>query len=161
QTEAVQAWWQAGGRGVVVLPTGTGKARVAVLAIAKAARPALVVTPPLALLNPWDSPLLCAFDVPLRRLGGGAERIESPAATAPARRGCRRTRRAPRPPVRRAGVRRVPPPARAALQGRRRGDPGAVRAGPARHPRADRRPGVPARRADRAGGLPPRDPRAG
>src|SRR5262249_256463 len=39
QTEAVNAWWQAGARGVVVLPTGTGKTHVAVLAINKAERP--------------------------------------------------------------------------------------------------------------------------
>src|SRR5262245_12156554 len=45
QSEAVETWWRAHGRGVVVLPTGTGKTFVAVLAIAKAVRPALVVTP--------------------------------------------------------------------------------------------------------------------
>src|SRR4051812_48300867 len=45
QAEAVEAWWAERGQGVVVLPTGTGKTFVAVLAIAKAARPALVVTP--------------------------------------------------------------------------------------------------------------------
>src|SRR5258708_4234831 len=33
QSEAVQAWWGFGGRGVVVLPTGTGKTFVAMLAI--------------------------------------------------------------------------------------------------------------------------------
>src|SRR5262245_60390174 len=36
QTEALDAWWRGGGRGVVVLPTGTGKTYVAVLAIQKA-----------------------------------------------------------------------------------------------------------------------------
>src|SRR5207237_2933966 len=33
QTEALETWWHNGGRGVVVLPTGTGKTHVAVLAI--------------------------------------------------------------------------------------------------------------------------------
>src|SRR5579862_4285964 len=33
QTEALDTWWQAGGRGVVVLPTGTGKTHLAILAI--------------------------------------------------------------------------------------------------------------------------------
>src|SRR5437868_12141895 len=41
QTEALETWWREGGRGVVVLPTGTGKTFLAVLAIAKAGRPAL------------------------------------------------------------------------------------------------------------------------
>src|SRR6185437_427473 len=33
QTEGLEAWWKAGGRGVVVLPTGTGKTHLANLAI--------------------------------------------------------------------------------------------------------------------------------
>src|SRR5205809_5397530 len=33
QTEALETWWGQGGRGVVVLPTGTGKTFLAVLAI--------------------------------------------------------------------------------------------------------------------------------
>src|SRR5450755_1998745 len=45
QTEALQTWWNTGGRGVVVLPTGTGKTFLAILAINKVGRPALVVTP--------------------------------------------------------------------------------------------------------------------
>src|SRR6476646_5663279 len=53
QTEAVAAWWTAGGRGVVVLPTGTGKTFAAVLAIRQAGRPTLVVTPTIDLLNQW------------------------------------------------------------------------------------------------------------
>src|SRR5262245_19275582 len=45
QAEALETWWAQGGRGVVVLPTGTGKTFLAVLAIHRAARPALVITP--------------------------------------------------------------------------------------------------------------------
>jgi superfamily II DNA or RNA helicase len=71
QTEAVDTWWRAGGRGVVVLPTGTGKTHLAVLAIHRAARPTLVVTPTIDLLNQWYSELLLAFDVPVGLMGGG------------------------------------------------------------------------------------------
>jgi superfamily II DNA or RNA helicase len=71
QKEALEAWWSAGGRGVVVLPTGTGKTHVAVLAIQKAGRPTLVVTPTLDLLNQWYGELLVAFDVPVGLVGGG------------------------------------------------------------------------------------------
>src|SRR4051812_7771526 len=71
QTEGLDAWWKAGGRGVVVLPTGTGKTFLAVLAIQRAARPALVVTPTIDLLNQWYDELLTAFDVPVGLLGGG------------------------------------------------------------------------------------------
>src|SRR5258708_3406163 len=61
QAEAVETWWQAGGRGIVVLPTGTGKTFVAILAIHKAQRPALVVTPTIDLLNQWHDELRNAF----------------------------------------------------------------------------------------------------
>ena len=71
QTEAVATWWKQGGRGVVVLPTGTGKTWVAVLAIRQTARPTLVVTPTIDLLNQWYGELVNAFDVPVGLLGGG------------------------------------------------------------------------------------------
>jgi superfamily II DNA or RNA helicase len=71
QTEAVETWWKAGGRGVVVLPTGTGKTWVAVLAIRQTARPTLVVTPTIDLLNQWYGELVNAFNVPVGLLGGG------------------------------------------------------------------------------------------
>ena len=71
QTEALETWWQGGGRGVVVLPTGTGKTFMAILAIQRTARPALVVTPTIDLLNQWYDELVTAFDVPVGLLGGG------------------------------------------------------------------------------------------
>lgn len=71
QTEALQTWWKGSGRGVVVLPTGTGKTFLAVLAIQKAARPALVITPTIDLLNQWYGELLVAFDAPVGLIGGG------------------------------------------------------------------------------------------
>jgi superfamily II DNA or RNA helicase len=76
QTEALQAWWNSGARGVVVLPTGTGKTFLAVLAIHKAARPALVITPTIDLLNQWYGELLVAFDVPVGLIGGGHYEIQ-------------------------------------------------------------------------------------
>jgi superfamily II DNA or RNA helicase len=71
QTEALEVWWQTGGRGTVVLPMGTGKTHVAILAIERAGRPALVVTPTIDLLNQWYGELLSAFEVPIGLLGGG------------------------------------------------------------------------------------------
>jgi len=65
QTEALQTWWQGGGRGVVVLPTGTGKTHLAVLAISKTARPSLVVTPTIDLLHQWYGELSLAFNTDL------------------------------------------------------------------------------------------------
>jgi superfamily II DNA or RNA helicase len=61
QKEALSTWWNAGGRGVVVLPTGTGKTFVALLAIAHIGRPAIVLTPTIPLMNQWYGELLRAF----------------------------------------------------------------------------------------------------
>jgi superfamily II DNA or RNA helicase len=71
QAEALEVWWKAGGRGVVVLPTGTGKTFLAVLAIQRAGRPAIVVTPTIDLLNQWYGELLTAFETPVGLIGGG------------------------------------------------------------------------------------------
>lgn len=76
QTEALETWWRNQGRGVVVLPTGTGKTFMAVLAIQRAGRPALVVTPTLDLLNQWYNELTIAFGTSVGLLGGGYHEIE-------------------------------------------------------------------------------------
>jgi superfamily II DNA or RNA helicase len=72
QSEGLAVWRDMGSRGVVVLPTGTGKTYLAILAIEQVARPALVVTPTIDLLNQWYDELLTAFEVPVGLLGGGS-----------------------------------------------------------------------------------------
>jgi superfamily II DNA or RNA helicase len=81
QTEALETWWQQGRRGVVVLPTGTGKTHLAILAIHRTERPALVVTPTLDLLNQWYNELTAAFGVPVGLLGGGYYDLQPLTAT--------------------------------------------------------------------------------
>jgi superfamily II DNA or RNA helicase len=76
QVEALQAWWSRGGRGIVVLPTGTGKTYLAILAIQQTARPTLVVTPTIDLLNQWYDQLVTAFAVPIGLMGGGAYDVQ-------------------------------------------------------------------------------------
>jgi len=56
---------------VVVLPTGTGKTHLANLAIARAGRPTLVVTPTIDLLNQWYDELTLCFEAEVGLLGGG------------------------------------------------------------------------------------------
>jgi superfamily II DNA or RNA helicase len=72
QTDALAAWRHQGSRGVVVLPTGTGKTHLAIMAIQETARPALVVTPTIDLLSQWYGELRMAFDAPVGLLGGGS-----------------------------------------------------------------------------------------
>jgi superfamily II DNA or RNA helicase len=71
QTEALETWIKHGSRGVVVLPTGTGKTHLAVMAIERTARPTLVVTPTIDLLNQWYGELTVAFAGHIGLLGGG------------------------------------------------------------------------------------------
>jgi superfamily II DNA or RNA helicase len=72
QIEGLNAWWEkGGGRGVVVLPTGTGKTHLANLAIEKAERPTLVVTPTIDLMNQWYDELSLSFGTEIGLLGGG------------------------------------------------------------------------------------------
>lgn len=77
QRAGLDAWNAQGGRGVVVLPTGAGKTILAVLAIARTARPALVVVPTLSLMHQWRDVLARFFDVPVGMIGGG-ERDRQP-----------------------------------------------------------------------------------
>ncbi len=71
QSEALAAWNAAGGRGVVVLPTGAGKTLVAHMAIDHRRRSTLVVTPTLDLVRQWHDGLRATFGVPVGIIGGG------------------------------------------------------------------------------------------
>jgi superfamily II DNA or RNA helicase len=69
----LKAWWGEGknGRGVVVLPTGTGKTHLANLAIEQCKRPTLIVTPTIDLMNQWYDELSLSFATEVGLLGGG------------------------------------------------------------------------------------------
>ncbi len=71
QVEGLDAWWEKRGRGVVVLPTGTGKTHLANMAIERAGRPTLVITPTIDLMNQWYDELVLAFGTEVGLLGGG------------------------------------------------------------------------------------------
>lgn len=75
QTEALAAWTGAGGRGVVVLPTGAGKTQVAHMAIDAKRRSTLVVTPTLDLVRQWHDGLAATFGGPVGLVGGGEYEI--------------------------------------------------------------------------------------
>jgi superfamily II DNA or RNA helicase len=72
QREALEAWFEGKRRGVVVLPTGSGKSYVAEMAIASTGRSTLVVVPTIDLLNQWVWNLRSAFgDACVGAVGGG------------------------------------------------------------------------------------------
>lgn len=77
QADAVEAWRRAGGRGLIVMPTGTGKTEVALSIIARARVSTLIVAPVRDLMYQWHTRLF-------RRLGydagilGDAKRLIKP-----------------------------------------------------------------------------------
>jgi superfamily II DNA or RNA helicase len=76
QSEALAAWRGHRGRGVVVLPTGSGKSHVAVLAIDDKRRSALVVAPTLDLVRQWYDLLGTTFGGPIGLVGGGEHEVQ-------------------------------------------------------------------------------------
>lgn len=77
QREALDAWRDAGDRGVLELPTGAGKTVIAIRAMVELGVPTLVVVPTVDLLNQWQRELEAEFDVPIGRFGGGEQRQEA------------------------------------------------------------------------------------
>ncbi len=78
QAEALAAWRAAGGRGVVVLPTGAGKTFLAVLATHALRLWTLVLVPTLDLLAQWRTALQTGLDAPpdgVGVFGGGTQEI--------------------------------------------------------------------------------------
>lgn len=81
QAAALDAWDLAGRRGVIVLPTGAGKTRTAIAAIARAAVRTLVLAPTRVLIEQWAKELTRAGAGPVGRYGDG-ERAEGPITVA-------------------------------------------------------------------------------
>jgi superfamily II DNA or RNA helicase len=71
QLAAVSDWTKAGKRGVVVMPTGTGKTFAAFMCIEKIGRPTLIVTPKIDLMAQWATDLERSFGVPVGMVGAG------------------------------------------------------------------------------------------
>ena len=74
QKEALQAWIDQRWRGVVVLPTASGKTYLAQMAMQATPRPTLITVPTLDLMHQWYAHLKAAFpDVEVGLLGGGSK----------------------------------------------------------------------------------------
>jgi superfamily II DNA or RNA helicase len=71
QIEALSAWRSNGRRGVVVLPTGSGKSFVAIMAIRDRPRSTLIVAPTIDLMNQWHDLLVTYFGIEVGIVGGG------------------------------------------------------------------------------------------
>ena len=76
QAEGINAWKQHGRCGVIVLPTGSGKSHVALMAMVEVQRSTLIVAPTIDLMNQWYDLLSQSFGVEVGLLGGGYYEIE-------------------------------------------------------------------------------------
>jgi len=81
QEAALAAWRLAGRRGVIALPTGSGKTQVALGAIVATRTPCLCLVPTRALLAQWLTALAAIRDGPIGRFGDG-ERVLAPLTVA-------------------------------------------------------------------------------
>lgn len=77
QRAAVEAWSACGRRGVIVLPTGAGKTRIALAAAASVGLPMLVLVPTRVLMSQWAEALGSLFGGPIGLLGDGRRSVES------------------------------------------------------------------------------------
>ncbi len=77
QREAIDRWHRAGDRGVVALPTGSGKTIVALAAIAERGVDTLILVPTRVLLEQWVEALARCWPHAVGRLGDG-EHVVAP-----------------------------------------------------------------------------------
>jgi superfamily II DNA or RNA helicase len=75
QEDALDAWRAARDRGVLEMPTGSGKTVVGLAAVAALGTPTLVVAPTLDLVRQWRDELEREFDAEVGQLGGGEQRV--------------------------------------------------------------------------------------
>ncbi len=75
QQEALDAWITCGKRGVIEMPTGSGKSFLAVLAINCVQRPTLIVAPTIDLMQQWATQLEKFFHCEIGMLGGGSKEV--------------------------------------------------------------------------------------
>ncbi len=76
QREALAAWSAFSRRGVVVLPTGAGKTRVALAAICTTGLPTAILCPTRALAAAWVTELTRCLEQSIGMVGDGERRIE-------------------------------------------------------------------------------------
>lgn len=77
QVAALDAWNLANRRGIVVLPTGSGKTRTAIAAMARARTSVICLVPTRVLLDQWCREVSRLYSGPIGRLGDGDRTVEA------------------------------------------------------------------------------------
>lgn len=76
QEEALKAWVNSCCRGIIVLPTGTGKTLIGIHAITQVNSSSLIVAPTIELVYQWRDKLTEAFNVDVGVYGGGEKKLK-------------------------------------------------------------------------------------
>lgn len=71
QKESLDMWEKAGRKGIIVLPTGSGKTIIAIHAIETVNKPSIIVVPTIDLMEQWRSRLHKEFGIEIGIYGGG------------------------------------------------------------------------------------------
>jgi len=77
QEAAVDAWLLSNRQGVIVLPTGSGKTRIAISATARTNVRTLCIVPTRVLLDQWIRQISAVYEGPVGQLGDGTRRVEA------------------------------------------------------------------------------------
>lgn len=75
QSQALLAWEQMGRRGILLLPTGSGKTHIALAALERCRLPTLVLVPTRVLMAQWMERLLSVTQEPIGQMGDGVQEI--------------------------------------------------------------------------------------
>ncbi len=75
QREALDKWFKNNKRGIISLPTGAGKTRIAIKAMAILKVPTLIVVPTLDLINQWEKKIRGFFETNIGIFGGGKKSL--------------------------------------------------------------------------------------
>jgi superfamily II DNA or RNA helicase len=76
QDSALIAWRSSGGRGVVCLPTGAGKTRLALAAAQRSKKSTLCLVPTLVLLEQWQASIRKFYSGEIGVVGGGQYKVK-------------------------------------------------------------------------------------
>ena len=76
QEAALMGWELAGRRGIVVLPTGSGKTTIALAAMARTGLPTLCLVPTRVLVDQWRRAIRAIWTGPVGQLGDGTRDIQ-------------------------------------------------------------------------------------
>jgi superfamily II DNA or RNA helicase len=77
QKQSLDAWLANDKRGIIVLPTGSGKTVIGIQAISALNTPSIIIAPTLDLVDQWRSRLKKEFKVDVGVLGGGEREIKA------------------------------------------------------------------------------------